>query len=81
MASLLTALHMAGILFGLDADELLAGVTGNAARALGLEGRIGALAPGMDADFCLWDLPAPGFLSYQLGGLKPTQRFFKGKRT
>jgi imidazolonepropionase len=81
VASLLTALHMAGILFGLGADELLAGVTGNAARALGLEGRIGALAPGMDADFCLWDLPAPGFLSYQLGGLKPTQRFFKGKRT
>jgi imidazolonepropionase len=79
--SLLTALHMAGILFGLDAAELLAGVTGNAARALGLEGRIGALAPGMDADFCLWDLPAPGFLSYQLGGLKPSQRFFKGKRT
>jgi imidazolonepropionase len=81
VASLLTALHMAGILFGLSADELLAGVTGNAARALGLEGRIGALAPGMDADFCLWDLPAPGFLSYQLGGLKPSQRFFKGKRT
>lgn len=81
VASLLTALHMAGILFGLSADELLAGVTSNAARALGLEGRIGALAPGMDADFCLWDLPDPGFLSYQLGGLKPTHRFFKGKRT
>ena len=81
VASLLTALHMAGILFGLDAEELLAGITGNAARALGLEGRIGALAPGMDADFCLWDLPDPGFLSYQLGGLKPTHRFFKGKRT
>ncbi|HEY3644298.1 MAG TPA: imidazolonepropionase [Gammaproteobacteria bacterium] len=81
VASLLTALHMAGILFGLNADELLAGVTGNAARALGLEGRIGALAPGMDADFCLWDLPDPGFLSYQLGGLRPKHRFFKGKRT
>jgi imidazolonepropionase len=79
--SLLTAMHMAGTLFGLGAEEVLAGVTTNAARALGLEGRIGALAPGMDADFCLWDLPAPGFLSYQLGGLKPTHRFFKGKRT
>ncbi|HEY3860204.1 MAG TPA: imidazolonepropionase [Gammaproteobacteria bacterium] len=79
--SLLTAMHMAGTLFGLGADEVLAGVTTNAARALGLEGRIGALALGMDADFCLWDLPAPGFLSYQLGGLKPTHRFFKGKRT
>ena len=81
VASLLTAMHLAGILFGLSAVEVLAGVTTHAARALGLEGRIGALAPGMDADFCLWDLPAPGFFSYQLGGLKPSLRFFKGKRT
>jgi imidazolonepropionase len=81
VASLLTAMHLAGILFGLTPTEVLAGVTGNAARALGREGRIGALAPGMDADFCLWDLPAPGFFSYQLGGLKPSARFFKGKRT
>jgi imidazolonepropionase len=79
--SLLTAMHMAGILFGLTADEVLAGVTRQAARALGLEGRIGALAPGLDADFCLWDIPAPGFFSYQMGGIRPTQRFFKGKRT
>ena len=81
VASLLTAMHLAGILFGLTPEEVLVGVTGNAARALGREGRIGALAPGMDADFCLWDLPAPGFFSYQLGGLKPSARFFKGKRT
>jgi imidazolonepropionase len=81
VASLLTAMHLAGILFGLTPAEVLAGVTGNAARALGRGGRIGALAPGMDADFCLWDLPAPGFFSYQLGGLKPSARFFKGKRT
>jgi imidazolonepropionase len=79
VASLLTAMHMAGLLFGLTPDEVLRGVTVNAARALGREGRIGALAPGLDADFCLWDLPAPEFLSYQLGGLKPTHRFFKGK--
>jgi len=79
--SLLTAMHMAGIFFGLTADEVLAGVTRNAARALGLEGRIGALAPGLDADFCLWDVPAPGFFSYQMGGIRPMQRFFKGKRT
>jgi imidazolonepropionase len=81
VASLLTAMHLAGILFGLTADELLASVTGVAARALGRQGRIGALTPGLDADFCLWDLPTPDFFSYQLGGLKPSQRFFKGKRT
>ncbi|HLW73565.1 MAG TPA: imidazolonepropionase [Gammaproteobacteria bacterium] len=81
VASLLTAMHMAGMLFGLSAVEILEGVTHHAARALGRQGRIGALAPGLEADFCLWDLPAPEFLSYQLGGLKPTQRFFRGKRT
>ena len=81
VASLLTALHMAGILFGLTAAEALEGVTRHAARALGRQGRIGALAPGLEADFCLWDLPASEFLGYQLGGLKPTQRFFRGKRT
>ena len=81
VASLLTAMHMAGMLFGLSAAEALDGVTRHAARALGRQGRIGALAPGLEADFCLWDLPAPEFLGYQLGGLKPTQRFFRGKRT
>jgi imidazolonepropionase len=79
--SLHTAMHMAGTLFGLSTEEVLTGVTANAARALGLEGRIGALAPGSDADFCLWDIPGPGLFSYQLGGIKPVQRFFKGKRT
>jgi len=81
VASLLTAMHLAGILFGLTPDEILEGVTKNAARALGREDRIGALAPGRDADLCLWDLPAPAFLGYQLGGLKPSMRFFKGRRT
>jgi imidazolonepropionase len=81
VVSLLTAMHLAGILFGLTAEEVQAGVTTHAARALGREGRIGALAPGADADFCLWDVPAPGFFSYQLGGLKPSLRFFKGKRS
>jgi len=81
VASLLTAMHMAGILFGLEPAEILPGVTRHAARAMGREDRIGALTPGRDADFCLWDLPAPEFISYQLGGLKPTARYFKGRRT
>jgi imidazolonepropionase len=81
VASLLTAMHMAGILFGMTPTEILAGVTHHAARALGREDRIGALTPGRDADFGLWDIPTPEFLSYQLGGLKPHSVFFKGKRT
>ncbi|HEX5340178.1 MAG TPA: imidazolonepropionase [Gammaproteobacteria bacterium] len=81
VVSLLTAMHMAGILFGLTPAEILLGVTQHAARALGRADKIGALAPGCHADFSLWDLPAPEFLSYQLGGLKPATLFFKGKRT
>ena len=81
VASLLAAMHMAGILFGLSSSEILDGVTRHAAHALGREGKIGALATGMQADFCLWEIPAPEFLGYQLGGLKPRQRYFKGKRT
>jgi imidazolonepropionase len=77
--SLLTAMHMAGILFGLSSAEILAGVTRHAARALGREDRIGGLAPARDADFGLWDIPAPEFLSYQLGGVRPLDVFFKGK--
>jgi imidazolonepropionase len=81
VASLLTVMHMAGILFGLTPEEILMGTTRYAARAMGREDRIGALTPGRDADFCLWDLPAPDIFSYQLGGLKPAARYFKGKRT
>ena len=81
VASLLMAMHMAGILFGLTPEEILMGVTRHAARAMGREDRIGALMPGRDADFCLWELPAPDIFSYQMGGLKPAARYLKGKRT
>lgn len=80
VASLLAAMHMAGILFGMTPSEILLGVTRNAAKALGRSGKIGGLSPGHHADFSVWDLPAPEFLTYQLGGLKPTALFFKGKR-
>lgn len=81
VASLLTAMHMAGILYGMNAAEILLGVTRHAANALGRSGKIGGLTPGHHADFSIWDLPAPEFLTYQLGGLKPTALFFKGKRS
>ena len=81
VVSLLTAMHMAGILFGLTPAEILLGVTRHAAKALGRSGKIGGLAPGYHADFSLWDLPAPEFLTYQLGGFKPSAIFFKGKRS
>lgn len=78
MVSLLTALHMAVVAFGLTPAEALAGVTRHAARALGLQ--LGELAPGAAADFSVWDLPRPALLGYQLGGLRPEAVYIGGTR-
>jgi imidazolonepropionase len=79
LASLLIPLHMAVMLFGLTPDEALLGVTCNAARALGRED-IGILANGRRADFALWNIPEPAFLTYQLGGVKPRAIYIEGQR-
>src|SRR4029079_8458326 len=50
------AMNMACTLFGLTPEETLAGMTANAARALGLEDEIGTLAPGKAADLAVWRL-------------------------
>ncbi|MCM2252444.1 MAG: imidazolonepropionase, partial [Ramlibacter sp.] len=64
--SLLLMLNMACTLFRLTPQEALAGVTRHAAQALGLRDR-GVLAPGMLADFVLWDVRRPAQLAYALG--------------
>ena len=64
--SLLLMLNMACTLFRLTPEEALAGVTRNAARALGLADR-GVLAPGLRADFVLWDARSPAELAYAIG--------------
>ena len=71
-ASLLTAMAMASTLFGVTPEEALAGVTRNAARALGLAQEIGTLEVGKAADYALWPIDHPSELSYWLGGLYPT---------
>jgi imidazolonepropionase len=66
-ASLLLAMSMATRLFGLTAEEALLGVTRHAARALGLAGTRGTLAPGEAADFVVWSVRAPEELGYWIG--------------
>lgn len=78
VASLLTCLHMAVTFFGVTPEEALLGVTYNAARALGRHD-LGALTPGRRADFTLWDIPQPAFLTYQLGGLHPEAVYIEGR--
>jgi imidazolonepropionase len=69
--SLLAMLSMATTLFRLTPEEALAGVTRNAARALGLQDEIGALEIGKAAEFALWPIEHPAELSYWIGGMKP----------
>jgi imidazolonepropionase len=65
--SLLLTMSMGTRLFGLTSEEALAGVTRNAARALGLDNERGTLAPGKAADFVIWNVRAIEELSYWIG--------------
>ena len=64
--SLLLMLNMGCTLFRLTPEEALAGVTRNAATALGLHDR-GMLKAGLRADLALWDLDHPIDLCYAFG--------------
>ena len=63
--------------FRLTPAECLAGVTRNAARALGLADR-GVIAPGMRADLAIWDVHAPAELTYRIGFNPLHARIFGG---
>jgi imidazolonepropionase len=75
--SLLLMLNMACTLFRMTPAEALAGVTRNAALALGLRDR-GQLALGMRADFALWDIAHPAELAYAFGSNPCVGRVFGG---
>ncbi len=65
--SLLTAMNMACTLFRLTPEEALAGVTREAARALGLAGEVGTVEAGKRAELAVWDVRAPAELAYLIG--------------
>jgi imidazolonepropionase len=75
--SLLLMLSMACTLFRLTPEEALAGVTRNAAKALGLDDR-GVLEVGKRADLALWEIDHPAELSYWIGG-NPCREVFRGR--
>jgi len=72
VSSLQLMLHMGCTLFGLTPEEALAGITRNAAKALGLEDR-GTLEVGKRADLVFFDIGDPAELAYWVGGVPPTQ--------
>ena len=79
MTSILLALNMAATLFGLTVDECLAGVTRNAARALGLGAETGTLEAGKSADLAIWDIERPAELVYRLGFNPLYARVWRGR--
>lgn len=66
LTSLLLAMNMGCTLFQMTPAEALAGVSRNAARALGLDDT-GMLRAGLRADLALWDVGHPAELSYRIG--------------
>lgn len=68
ISSLRLAMNMACTLFQLTPEEALAGVTSNAAAALGLQGEYGTIADGMRADLAVWHTAHPSMLAYWIGG-------------
>ena len=71
-------MSMACTLFGLTPEEALAGMTREAARALGLQDEIGTISPGKAADLCVWRIGRPAELSYWIGLPGPERRIFAG---
>jgi imidazolonepropionase len=80
LTSLLLAMNMGATLFGLTVEECLAGVTREAARALGLLAETGTLEAGKSADFAIWNIQRPAELVYRIGFNPLACRVFKGER-
>ena len=72
-------LNMACTLFKLTPEEALAGMTLNAAKALGIEDTTGTLDIGKAADLAIWDISEPAELAYWLGADLLRDRYYAGR--
>ena len=79
IASLQANMHIAATLFRLTPNEILRGVTANAARALALDDR-GVIDTGKRADLCVWNVESAAELCYWLGGVVPQRTFVGGQQ-
>ncbi|MFV1599397.1 MULTISPECIES: imidazolonepropionase [unclassified Phaeobacter] len=79
LTSLLLTMNMGCTLFRMTPEEALAGVTRNAARALGLTDR-GEISAGTRADLAVWDVETPGELAYRIGFNPLYTRIYEGKQ-
>jgi imidazolonepropionase len=79
LTSLLLAMNMAATCFRLTVSECLAGVTRNAALALGLGAECGTLEVGKSCDLAIWDIAEPAELVYRIGANRLHTRVWKGQ--
>jgi imidazolonepropionase len=79
LTSLLLTLNMAATLFRMTVDECLAGVTREAARALGRLDSIGTLEAGKACNLAVWDIERPAELVYRMGFNPLHARVWKGE--
>lgn len=78
LTSLLLAMNMGCTLFRMTPEETLAGVTRNAAKALGLQNEIGTIETGKRAELSVWDIEHPSELSYRIG-FNPLYKSIRGE--
>lgn len=79
LTSLLLTMNMGATLFQMTVEECLAGVTREAARALGLHEETGALQAGKLADLAIWDVERPAELVYRMGFNPLHARVWRGQ--
>ena len=75
-SSLLTSMNKACVEFSLTPEEVLKGVTINAAMALGVEEDVGSIEFGKKANLVLWNCNKPADLCYWQG-MNRVKRIFK----
>ena len=78
LTSLLLTMNMAATLFRMTVDECLAGVTREAARAIGRLDEVGTLEAGKACDLAIWDIERPAQLVYRMGFNPLHARVWKG---
>ena len=78
MTSPLLVMNMAAIFFRLTIEECIAGMTREAARALGRFREIGSLEPGKRCDLAIWNVNELSELAYNIGYNPLHSRVWRG---
>ena len=79
LTSLLLTMNRAATLFRMNVEECIAGVTREAARALGILAETGTLEVGKWADLAIWDIERPAELVYRMGFNPLHARIWRGQ--